>query len=95
MPAATIDVAQTTPATWHADWVVTFGPAAGPASDRAGVWRTGGSELAIRGLEGSEPAPLLLIEAAHQEVHLVVQLPRAVVVTGPAFGVSSHDASCS
>ena len=53
MPAATIDVATTTPGTWHADWVVTFGPAAGPASDRAGVWRTGGSELAIRGLEGS------------------------------------------
>jgi hypothetical protein len=40
----------------------------------------------LLGLQGGEPAPLLLIEAAHHEVHLVVQLPVAVLVAGLAVG---------
>lgn len=40
----------------------------------------------LLGLQGGEPAPLLLIEAAQEEVNLVMQLPLGVVVTDLAFG---------
>src|SRR4051794_14250759 len=38
------------------------------------------------GLQGGEPAPLLLIEAAEEDRHLVVQLPVGVVPTRSTVG---------
>jgi hypothetical protein len=41
------------------------------------------------GLQGSEPAALLLIEATHQEVDLVVELPVGVIVAALALGAGT------
>src|SRR5262245_44697460 len=40
----------------------------------------------LLGLEGGEPAALLLVEPARQEVHLAVQLPAGVILAGGAVG---------
>ncbi len=52
----------------------------------------------LLGLQGGVPAPLLLIEAAGEEIHVVVQVPVRMFNTGKARGalagvkgVVSHD----
>jgi hypothetical protein len=40
----------------------------------------------LRGLEGGEPAALLLVKAAAQEIHLMVELLLGVVRTRPTIG---------
>src|SRR5262249_4569313 len=40
----------------------------------------------LLGVEGGEPAALLLVEPARQEVHLAVQLPAGVILAGGAVG---------
>jgi hypothetical protein len=40
----------------------------------------------LRGLEGGEPAALLLVKAAAQQIHLMVELLLGVVCTRPTVG---------
>jgi hypothetical protein len=42
------------------------------------------------GLQGHKPAALLLVQAAHQEVDLVVELAVRVLLAAPAVGASTR-----